>query len=508
MNKEMHSKLIERILTARVYDVAIESPLEEAKSLSLKCENHVHIKREDLQPVFSFKLRGAFNRMFRLSDEERKRGVIAASAGNHAQGVAISGEKLGIKTTIVMPKITPEIKVNGVKSFGGNAVLKGNNFDEAYKYATELSEKEGLTFIHPFDDLDVIAGQGTIGMELLRQHPDPIDIIFVCIGGGGLISGIASYIKYLSPKTKVIGIEHEEAPSMTEALKQGAIVELETIGTFADGTAVRKAGNYTFDIVNSLVDEVITVTTDETCAAMKDVFEDTRTMLEPSGALGVAGLKKYTKQHEIKNKQLVAISSGANINFDRLRHVAERAEVGEKREAILGVTIPEQYNSFKQFCEALGDRSITEFNYRYSDTKNAQVYTGVKLTNGDFEKKEIISDLENKGYEVIDLTDNELAKIHLRFMVGGHATDISNELVYRFSFPEKPGALLHFLRSMKGIWNISLFHYRNHGSDFGRVLVGIQVPLSEEEEFKHFLNILGYEYWDETENIAYKSFLR
>lgn len=508
MNKELHSKLIEKILTARVYDVAIESPLENAKALSKRYENSIFLKREDLQPVFSFKLRGAFNRMFQLSAEEKKGGVVAASAGNHAQGVAIAGEKLGIKTTIVMPKITPEIKVKGVKSYGGNAVLVGNNFDDAYKHAMELSENEGLTFIHPFDDLDVIAGQGTIGMELLRQHPEPIDIVFVCVGGGGLLSGIASYIKYLSPKTKIIGVEHEEAPSMTEAIKQGRIVELDSIGTFADGAAVRQVGRHTFDIVSHLVDQMITVTTDETCAAIKDVFEDTRTMLEPAGALGVAGLKKYVLENDIKNKQLIAISSGANINFDRLRHVAERAEIGEKREAVFGVTIPERHNSFKEFCQALGDRSITEFNYRYSDTADAQVFTGIKLDDGDEEKQTIIDELEKQEYTVLDLTDNELAKIHLRFMVGGHGQNINDEMIYRFSFPEKPGALLHFLSCMKGIWNISLFHYRNHGSDFGRVLVGMQVPRNERDKFNQFLEDLGYEYWNETENPAYQSFLK
>ena len=504
----MHSKLIEKILTARVYDVAIESPLDPAKSLSKRYKNSIFLKREDLQAVFSFKLRGAFNRMFQLTEEEKSRGVVAASAGNHAQGVAISGQKLGIKTTIVMPKITPEIKVNGVKSYGGKAVLVGNNFDDAYAHAMKLCKKDGLTFIHPFDDLDVIAGQGTIGMELLRQHPDPIDIVFVCVGGGGLISGIASYIKYLSPSTKVIGVEHEEASSMTQSVKLGKLVELESIGTFADGAAVRQAGKNTFDIVKDLVDEMITVTTDETCAAIKDVFEDTRTMIEPAGALGVAGLKKYVIKHQIEGQQLIAISSGANINFDRLRHVAERAEIGEKREAIFGVTIPERPNSFKEFCKALGYRSITEFNYRYSDTTAAQVFTGVKISGGDAEKQLIMDELQQQDYKVIDLTDNELAKVHLRFMVGGHAQNISDERLYRFSFPEKPGALLHFLTSLGGKWNISLFHYRNHGSDFGRVLTGIQVPADEHGKFTQSLMKLGYEYWEETDNPAYQSFLR
>ena len=508
MNNKIHNKLIEKILTARVYDVAIESPLEAAKSLSKRYNNNIFLKREDLQPVFSFKLRGAFNRMFQLSDIEKKRGVVAASAGNHAQGVAISGQKLGIQTTIVMPKITPEIKVKGVETYGGKVLLLGDNFDDAYAHAIELSTKEQLTFIHPFDDIDVIAGQGTIGMELLRQHPDPIDIVFVCVGGGGLLSGIVSYIKYLSPTTKVIGVEHEEAPSMTEAIAKGEIIELESVGTFADGAAVRKVGQNTFDIINNLVDEMITVTTDETCAAIKDVFEDTRTMLEPAGALGIAGLKKYVIKHQIKGKDLVAISSGANINFDRLRHVAERAEIGEQREAIFAVTIPEQSNSFKDFCQAIGERSITEFNYRYADQTEAQVFTGIKLSDGNTEKQLIMKELQAEGYKVLDLSDNELAKVHLRFMGGGHAQSINDERLYRFSFPEKPGALLHFLSSMGGIWNISLFHYRNHGSDFGRVLTGIQVPEKDYDKFTQFLDNLGYEYWDETENPAYQNFLR
>lgn len=504
----MENNLIEKILTARVYDVAIESPLDPAKSLSKRCENQIFLKREDLQPVFSFKLRGAFNRMFQLTAEQRARGVVAASAGNHAQGVAIAGAKLGIKTTIVMPRITPDIKIKGVESHGGVALLTGNTFDDAYAHAMELADKKGMTFIHPFDDLDVIAGQGTIGMELLRQHPDPIDAIFVCVGGGGLISGIASYIKYLSPTTKVIGVEHEEAPSMTEALKQDKLVLLDSIGTFADGAAVRQAGKNTFEIARELVDEMITVSTDETCAAIKDVFEDTRTMLEPAGALGVAGLKKYIAEHDLKDQQLIAISSGANINFDRLRHVAERAELGEKREAILAVTIPERPNSFKNFCGALGDRGITEFNYRYSDSEEAQVFTGIQISNGDEEKLEIMETLSKQGYKVLDLSDNELAKVHLRFMVGGHAQGIKDEVLYRFSFPERPGALLHFLTSMGGNWNISLFHYRNHGSDFGRVLTGIQVPTDEREEFSQFLLDLGYEHFEETNNPAYQSFLR
>jgi len=504
----MKNKLIEKILTARVYDVAQETPLELAKSLSKRCENQVFFKREDLQPVFSFKLRGAFNCMFHLSDEEKARGVVAASAGNHAQGVAIAGQKLGIKTTIVMPRITPDIKVEGVRSFGGNPVLIGNTFDDAYAHALDLAEKEGMKFIHPFDDLNVIAGQGTIGMELLRQHPDPIDIIFIAVGGGGLISGIASYIKYLSPTTKIIGVEHEEAPSMYEAFKQNKRVLLESIGTFADGAAVKQTGETTFQIAREVVDEMILVSTDETCAAIKDIFEDTRTLMEPAGALATAGLKKYVAEHDIKDKQLISITSGANINFDRLRHVAERAELGEKREALLAVTIPEEPNSFKRFCEAIGDRSITEFNYRYADAKEAQVFTGVRISNGDVEKEQLIQELQAKGYKVLDLSDNEVAKVHLRFMVGGHAQGAENEVLYRFRFPERPGALLHFLTQMGGNWNISLFHYRNHGSDFGRVLIGIQVPVEERPQFCQFLQDLGYEHFDETDNPAYQSFLR
>lgn len=504
----MKNKLIEKILTARVYDVAVETPLDLAKSLSKRCDNQIYLKREDLQAVFSFKLRGAFNCMFQLSDAEKAKGVVAASAGNHAQGVAIAGQKLGIKTTIVMPKITPEIKVKGVQSYGGNAVLVGNTFDDAYAHAMKLAEEEGMSFIHPFDDLDVIAGQGTIGMELLRQHPEPIDIIFIAVGGGGLISGIASYIKYLSPTTTIIGVEHEEAPSMYQAFKQNKIVLLDSIGTFADGAATRQAGVNCYEIAKDVVDEMILVSTDETCAAIKDVFEDTRTMLEPAGALAIAGLKKYITENNIKKKQLIAISSGANINFDRLRHVAERAELGEKREALLAVSIPEQPNSFKRFCEAIGDRAITEFNYRYADSAEAQVFTGVKLSNGDAEKETLIHDLNDKGYKVFDLSENEVAKVHLRFMVGGHAQGVKDEVLYRFRFPERPGALLHFLNKLGGSWNISLFHYRNHGSDFGRVLIGMQVAPEERPQFCTFLESLGYEFFEETDNPAYRSFLR
>jgi threonine dehydratase len=500
--------LIEKILTARVYDVAKETPLELAKSLSKRTNNQIYLKREDQQAVFSFKLRGAFNRMFQLSDEAKARGVIAASAGNHAQGVAMSGMKMGVETTIVMPKITPEIKIKGVKSWGGKAILYGDTFDAAYAHALELAEEHNLTFLHPFDDIDVIAGQGTIGMELLRQHPDPIDIIFISVGGGGLISGIATYIKYLSPTTTIIGVEHEEAASMTESFKQNKRVTLDHIGFFADGAAVKQVGENTLTIAREVVDEMITVTTDETCAAIKDVFEDTRTLLEPAGALATAGMKKYIQQHALKEKHIISICSGANISFDRLRHVAERAELGEKREALLAVTIPEKAGSFRAFCKAISNRVITEFNYRYSDTRNAQVFAGVKLSNGDKEKKQLLQELTEKDYPVEDLSNNEVAKVHLRFMVGGHAPIAEDEVLYRFIFPERPGALLHFLTRIGDKWNISLFHYRNHGSDFGRVLVGIQVPLQERDRFSEFLKQLGYEYNDETNNPAYQRFLR
>lgn len=503
----MEKTLIERILTARVYDVADNTPLEFARNLSARFDNQIYLKREDLQQVFSFKLRGAFNCMYNLSDEEKARGVVAASAGNHAQGVALAGTKLGIETTIVMPKTTPEIKVRSVKAFGGNAVLKGSSYDDAYAHALELVESKGLTFVHPFDNLDVIAGQGTIGMELLRQHPDPIDAIFLCVGGGGLISGVASYIKYLSPSTKIIGVEHEEAPSMYESMQQGKRVMLDSVGTFADGAAVRQIGENTFNIAKDVVDEMLLVSTDETCAAIKDVFEETRTMLEPAGALAVAGMKKYIQQHDLKDQELIAIASGANINFDRLRHVTERSELGEQREALLAVTIPEKPGSFREFCQAIGNRPITEFNYRYADAKDANVFAGVKLVDGIAEKERLLANLKQSDYPVLDLSDNELAKVHLRFMVGGHASGAKDEVLYRFVFPERPGALLHFLVSLGEDWNISLFHYRNHGSDFGRVLVGIQIPESERPEFCEFLNKLGYEWAEETNNPAYQQFL-
>lgn len=503
----MSNSLFEKILKARVYDVAKETPLERAKYLSTRFNNAIYFKREDLQAVFSFKLRGAFNKMFQLSEEEKQRGVITASAGNHAQGIALSGSTLGVETLIVMPEVTPDIKIQAVKAFGGTPLIKGANFDEASRYAQELVQSKGYTFIHPFDDIDVIAGQGTIGMEILKQHPDPIDVIFLAIGGGGLISGVGSYIKHLYPNTRIVGVEHEEAPTMYQAFKHNKRLILERVGVFADGAAVKQAGEQTFEIARNVVDDIILVSTDETCAAIKDMFEDTRTMLEPAGALSIAGLKKYVQKNNISEQQLIAVTSGANINFDRLRHVAERAELGEHREALLAVTIPEKAGSFRDFCHAIGHRPITEFNYRYSDNHHAHVFAGVKLSHGKQERNDLVQELQQQDYPVTDLSDNELAKVHLRFMVGGHAQGLQNELLYRFRFPENPGALLHFLTRIGNTWNISLFHYRNHGSDFGRVLVGIQVPAQEHKVFNNFLKNLAYDYWDETHNPAYQRFL-
>ncbi len=498
---------IEQILTARVYDVANHTPLDMAPLLSQRLGNRVLLKREDLQPVFSFKLRGAYNKIFHLSDEEKARGIIAASAGNHAQGVALAGAGLGIKSVIVMPRTTPDIKVKAVRRLGGKAVLHGDSYDEAYAHAMELAAEEGFTFIHPFDDPLVIAGQGTVAMELLQQHPDPIKAVFIPVGGGGLIAGMASYIKALRPDIKIIGVEPDDTPTLYSALEHNRRVTLKEIGLFADGVAVKQIGKTTFPLAKKYVDEVVLVSTDEMCAAIKDIFEDTRSMMEPAGALGIAGLKKYVQATGVKNETLIAINSGANMNFERLRHVTERAEVGERREALLAVTIPEEPGSFKKFCKTIGNRGITEFNYRYSDARDALVFAGIKLTGGDEEREALILELRDKAYPVLDLTDNEVAKVHLRYMVGGHAPDIADELVYRFIFPERPGALLKFLTAMGHRWNISLFHYRNHGSAHGRILVGIQVPPAERREFRASLKNLGYQHWEETGNPVYKLFL-
>jgi len=502
----MTKKYIEKILTARVYDVAIESPLDQAKNLSARHHNRVLLKREDLQSVFSFKLRGAYNRIYRLTQSKDMQGVVAASAGNHAQGVALAAKNLGLKATIVMPKTTPRIKVDAVKSHGARTILVGDNYDEACAYATQYAEKESLDFIHPYDDPDIIAGQGTIGLEIVRQHGDFIDAVFVPVGGGGLIAGVGSIVKYLSPETRVIGVEPIDAASMALALKNGRRDSLEHVGIFADGVAVKQVGKETFRVARQCVDEVITVSTDEICAAIKDIFDDTRSIAEPAGALAVAGLKKYVEREKITDKTLVAINSGANMNFDRLRHISERAEIGEQREALYAVTIPERPGSFRTFAQVIGKRGITEFNYRYSDATEAQVFAGVQLRDGMNERIELNDKLRKKGYPVVDMTDNEMAKMHIRYLVGGRAA-LTDEVLYRFEFPERPGALLDFLTSIGNRWNISLFHYRNHGAAYGRVLVALQIPEGERSELRTYLDELAYSYWEETDNPAYQLFL-
>lgn len=498
----------EKIQHARVYDVAKESPLELAPTLSERLDNQVFLKREDLQPVFSFKLRGAYNKITNLSDQERNQGIIAASAGNHAQGAALAAQKLGITAVIVMPKTTPDIKVNAVRSRGAEVVLHGNSYDDAYQYAQKLATERKLVFVHPYDDPDVIAGQGTIAVEILKQHPTPIDAIFIPVGGGGLVSGIAAYMKHVKPEVKIIAVEADESPCLAEAMKAGERVILDQVGIFADGVAVRQIGKEPFRIAQQCVDDVIVVTTDEICAAIKDIFDETRTVAEPAGALSMAGVKKYIEQTGVKNQHLVSIVSGANINFDRLRHVAERAELGERREAILCATIPEKPGSFREFCDAIGTRGITEFNYRYSDASEAHVFVGVKLIGGDEEKSALINKLKSKHYSIVDLTDNEMAKIHIRYMVGGRTKLARDERLFRFNFPERPGALLRFLNHIGGRWNISLFHYRNHGDAYGRVLVGVQIPAKDNAEFQSFLAGVGYKHYEETENPAYWLFLR
>lgn len=497
---------LQRILNSRVYDVAIESPLEIAGNLSRRLNNQVWLKREDLQSVFSFKCRGAYNKMAKLTPAELQRGVVAASAGNHAQGVALAAQKLGAHATIVMPATTPQIKVDAVRARGAEVVLIGDSYDEAYEHALNLCQTAGATFVHPYDDPDVIAGQGTVAMEILRQHPGPIHAIFVPVGGGGLIAGMAAYIKRVQPDIKVIGVEPEDADAMAQSLKQGERVKLSHVGIFADGVAVKYVGQETFRLAQLYVDEIVRVDNDAICAAIKDVFEDTRSILEPAGALSIAGLKVVVARDGLEHKTLVAVASGANMNFDRLRHIAERAELGEKREAILAVTIPETPGSFKAFCSLLGARNITEFNYRFSDAKLAHVFVGLSV-HGKGESTEVVSLLQQHGLQALDLTDNEMAKLHIRHLVGGHAPDAKNELLYRFEFPERPGALMRFLERMSRGWNISLFHYRNHGTDYGRILVGIQVPVNDKPAFQKFLDELGYPYWDESQNPAYSLFL-
>jgi threonine dehydratase len=490
-----------------VYEVAKRTPLDAAPRLSGTLNNEILLKREDLQPVFSFKLRGAYNRIAQLTEEELARGVIAASAGNHAQGVALAAKRKAIHATIVMPKTTPRIKVEAVRNLGAEVVLHGNTYDDASCHAHKLIEQTGAVYIHPYDDPDVIAGQGTVAVELLEQHPGRIDAVFIPVGGGGLVAGMAAWIKQHRPETRIIGIEPDDAPCLHAALAAGERVTLEHVGIFADGVAVRQVGEEPFRVVKDLIDEVILVSTDEICAAIMDIYDDTRAITEPAGALAVAGIKKYVARESLQSACLVAVNSGANMNFDRLRHVAERAEIGEQREALFAVTIPERPGSFRDFCKTIGEKGITEFNYRYSGASEAHVFVGVQL-NGPAEREALISKLKGRDYPVVDMTDNEMAKIHVRYMVGGHsAAMVDHELLYRFEFPERPGALLRFLSHMGHDWNISLFHYRNHGAAYGRVLVGIQVPPAEQPSFQNFLDEVGYSYWEEVNNPAYQLFL-
>ncbi|HYL88663.1 MAG TPA: threonine ammonia-lyase, biosynthetic [Burkholderiales bacterium] len=500
-----------RILKARVYDVATETPLEPARALSRRLRNSILVKREDLQPIFSFKLRGAYNKMAGLSKARLRRGVIAASAGNHAQGVALAAQRLGCRAVIVMPVTTPRIKVDAVRSRGAEVRLYGDTYADAYDEAQRVRGRRGLVFVHPYDDPEVIAGQGTIGMEILRQHPGALDAIFVPIGGGGLISGIAAYVKRVRPSVRIIGVEPVDADAMSRSLKAGRRVALDHVGLFADGVAVKEVGRETFRLCKQLVDDVVLVDTDEMCAAIKDVFEDTRVVLEPAGALSVAGAKAWVERHGARGKTLVAVASGANTNFDRLRFIAEEAELGEHREAVLAVTIPERPGSFKKFCATLGASNITEFNYRIADSREAHIFVGIEV-EGRAQTSRIVKNLRKHGLTTLDLSDNEMAKAHVRHMVGGRppknqVIGRAPELLYRFEFPERPGALMRFLRAMRSDWNISLFHYRNHGADYGRVLVGMQVPRDEMREFTAFLRKLGYPHADETRNPAYRLFL-
>ncbi len=503
----MPREYVERILRARVYDVARETPLDPAPLLSRRLGNEVLIKREDLQPVFSFKVRGAYNKVASLSAEERARGVIASSAGNHAQGVALAGRRLGVRALIVMPETTPRIKVDAVRALGAGIVLHGVSYDETQARAMELAAERGLVYVHPFDDPHIIAGQGTGAMESLRQHGEAIHASCVASGGGGLIAGVGAYVKALWPRIRIVGVEPEEAPTMHHSLARGERVVLDQVGIFADGVAVRQVGRETFRIAQACVDEVILVSTDEICAAIKDIYEDTRSIAEPAGALGVAGMKRYVAREAVRDETLVAVDCGANVNFDRLRHIAERAEIGEEREALLAVTIPERPGSLRKFCKRLGDRNITEFNYRVAGESDAHIFVGVEIKGRPGDREALIESLVEGGFPVVDMSDNEMAKLHTRYMVGGRASGVEQELLYRFFFPDRPGALLRFLDHMGAHWNISLFHYRNHGSDYGRVLMGIQVPRDEHVDFQDFLERVGYEYVDETRNPAYRMFL-
>ena len=498
---------LQRIQDASVYDVAIESPLDFAHNLSARLKNRIWLKREDLQPVFSFKIRGAYNKLASLPDSDLKKGVICSSAGNHAQGVALAAQRRGIRAVIVMPVTSASIKVNAVRSLGGEVVLRGDTYDDAHAHARELEKEQGLVFIHPFDDPDVIAGQGTIGVEILNQLSEDIDAIFVPIGGGGLIAGIATYVKSMKPEIRIIGVEPEDSAAMRDSIEAGEPVVLDHVGIFADGVAVRRVGDETLRLCQQHVDEIITVDTDQVCAAIRDIFEDTRSIVEPAGGLSVAAAKKYIAENQIENRTFVTINCGANVNFDRLRHIAERAAVGEQTEMLLAVEIPEEPGSFKKFCELVGRRGITEFNYRYSDKRNAHIFVGVQLTRGADEREELVVKLRDAGYPVEDLSDNEMAKLHVRHMVGGRSPGIANERLFRFEFPERPGALLDFLNAIGTDWNISLFHYRNHGSDYGRILAGIDVPENETDELEAHLADLGYTHWEESDNPAYAMFL-
>ena len=497
----------ERIRNAPVYDVAIESPLDFARNLSARLNNRIWLKREDLQPVFSFKLRGAYAKIASLSDDELANGVICSSAGNHAQGVALAAQRRGVRAVIVMPVTTPSIKVDAVRSLAGEVVLHGDNYDDAYARARELEQQLGLVFIHPFDDPDVIAGQGTIAVEILKQAKEDIDAIFVPIGGGGLIAGIATYIKSVNPGIRIVGVEPADSAAMRDSLQAGYPVVLDHVGIFADGVAVRRVGDETFRLCQQFVDEVITVDTDQICAAIRDIFEDTRSIVEPAGGLAVAGVKKYIADNKLENQSIITINCGANVNFDRLRHIAERAAVGEQIEMLLAAEIPEEPGSFRNFCEIIGRRGITEFNYRYSDTSKAHIFVGVQLQHGLEERHQLLAELRDAAYPVEDLSDNEMVKLHVRHMVGGRSTGIANERLFRFEFPERPGALLDFLNAIGTNWNISLFHYRNHGSDHGRILAGIDVPKEETAELEAHLSDLGYPHWEESDNPAYAIFL-
>ena len=498
---------LKKILTARVYDVAIESPLEPAPVLSRRTGNHVLLKREDQQPVFSFKLRGAYNKMVLLDAEQRARGVICASAGNHAQGVALAARKLGCTAVVVMPVTTPKLKIDAVKALGGEVELHGESYSDAHAHAMTLQAARGLTFVHPFDAPDVIAGQGTVAMEILRQHQGPIDAVFVAIGGGGLISGVAAYIKAVRPEIQVIGVQIHDSDAMLRSVRAGRRVQLDDVGLFSDGTAVKLVGKETFRITRQLVDDFVVVDTDAVCAAIKDVFQDTRSILEPAGALGVAAVKQYAQAHGLKGRTFVAITCGANMNFDRLRFVAERAEFGEQREALFAVTIPEERGSFRRFCEPIGPRAVTEFNYRISDAQLAHVFVGIGIQRRD-EAAKIARNFERHGFPTLDLTDDEMAKEHLRHLVGGRTALAQDERLFRFVFPERPGALMRFLARMHPGWNISLFHYRNQGADYGRILVGLQVPPADESAFQGFLASLAYPCVEETMNPVYRLFLR